>query len=115
MNKELDKQLGRDAIPFRYNAGERETIDRIRDSMSDESFMEFCEGQIIRYRDRAGKKGTEETKAEDLKKADFYLDMLLHVKGFRADPRVYRKEPYKRQPFHMSSVFTQEEQEKILF
>ena len=62
-------------IPDHY-AGEREAIDIIRDALGDDGFVAFCLGNAIKYRLRAGKKGPIE---EDIRKAEWYEAMRLHV------------------------------------
>lgn len=103
-----EEQLGFDKVPDRYSKTGRETIDKIRDSMSDEQFIMFCYGQAIRYRDRAGLKGPEEV---DMRKADFYVKMALHVQGEELDPRGYRSnhQPYERQSYNHQEHFKEGE------
>ncbi len=86
----VDSVIGDDAAPARYNdnADGVETIDRIRSTLGDRGFVDFCLGNEMKYRDRAGKKGDRLT---DLKKADWYRDMASHVANGTPDPRVYRK------------------------
>lgn len=93
-----DEQLGFDRAPDRYAKGERETIDRIRDVMTDREFIAYCRGTIVRYLDRAGPKGPSEV---DERKAVFYREMAAHVRGLGPDPRQYRDgfEGYQRQPY----------------
>lgn len=107
-----DEQLGRDKAPDRYTRSGRETIDLIRDSMSDAEFVAYGLGNVIRYRDRAGAKGPAEI---DESKAAFYAQMAAHVdfhldamegrRGISAidpgEPRAYRDgfAPYVRQPY----------------
>jgi thymidylate synthase (FAD) len=82
-----DQQLGLDRAPDRYSRGNRETIDQIRDAMTDAEFVAFCRGNVIRYRDRAGAKGPAEV---DETKAQFYERMAEHVAGNGPDPRASR-------------------------
>lgn len=100
MNHDLD--LGYAVQPVRYSTGDRETIDLIRDSMTDEQFLAFCWGQVLRYRDRA--KAPE----ADADKAAFYEEMAVHLEDVlageptpRPDPRHGRQrwQPYQRRPF----------------
>lgn len=97
-----DRDLGFQAQPVRYSTGERETIDRIRDAMTDEQFVAFCWGQVIRYRDR------DKVPEADAEKARFYETMAQHVSDLlagvqspRPDPRHWRRAfvPYQRQPY----------------
>jgi hypothetical protein len=96
-----NRQLGFDKQPDRYASDlGRETIDLIRDSMTDDQFVAFCYGQVIRYRDRAGKK---ESAQVDLDKARFYEKMALHVQNpeDHDDPRNHREgfTLYRRQEY----------------
>ena len=70
--------------PDHYNQGDIECIDGLRAALGDEEFCGFCRGNVIKYLWRAGKKDGE---SQDLKKAKWYLQMLLHVKGLADDPR----------------------------
>ena len=103
-----NEQLGFNKAPDRYSAKGRETIDKIRDSMSDEAFIAFCRGQAIKYRDRAGLKGSAE---QDLEKAKFYIQMANHVKFGTPDPRTYRAEyeRYTRRAYSYKNHFSEEE------
>jgi hypothetical protein len=87
---------GFSAPPRRYSAGGRETIDRIRDSMTDAAFAAYCRGTAMKYRSRAGLKGPA---AEDLEKARWYEEMESCVLREGPDPRRYRAgfAPYARQ------------------
>jgi hypothetical protein len=68
----------------------RETIDHIRDMLGDQRFLAYCEGNVLKYRDRAGAKGDAKGDAE---KAKWYEEMVRHLKnpGANPDPRTYRK------------------------
>lgn len=103
---ENDSITGTDRIPDRYaGADGRETIDTIRDAMTDTEFVAFCYGNMIAYRARAGKKrypdmSWDESTRADEAKASFYEDMAKHVLGRGPDPRQYPGAvPYQRQPF----------------
>ena len=96
-----DAQLGFDVQPDRYANTDRETIDLIRDAMTDEQFIAFCWGQVVKYRDRS--KNPE----ADGEKARFYETMALHVSAeitggeVVSDPRHWRRSfvPYRRRPY----------------
>jgi thymidylate synthase (FAD) len=90
-----DSAVGSDRAPTRYTAQGRETIDRIRDSMSDDAFVAFCIGNAMKYEDRAGLKGSAD---EDTKKAMWYRQMAAYVVGGAEDPRAGRPNfvPYSR-------------------
>jgi hypothetical protein len=93
-----DSAVGFDRQPDRYASHGRETIDRIRDTLGDRGFHDFCIGTVMRYTDRAGLKGSAQ---EDLQKADWYLRMSDHITdpvNF-PDPRADRAVfvPYVRQ------------------
>lgn len=68
----------------------RETIDHIRDMLGDVRFLAYCEGNVLKYRDRAGAKGDAKG---DEEKAKWYEEMVRHLKnpGANPDPRTYRK------------------------
>lgn len=93
----MDSETGFDRAPDRYSRQGRETIDRIRDSMTDTEFGAFCRGNAMKYMDRAGMKGVAEA---DKDKAKWYMRMAMHIKqpSF-ADPRADRPDfqPYVRQ------------------
>lgn len=91
-------ELGFDAVPSHY-AGERETIDIIRDELGDDGFTMWCLGNATKYAARDGRKdGT--SSEDDANKMIFYVDMALHVesKGVAPDPRAGRPDfkPYVR-------------------
>lgn len=79
--------VGTDAIPTRYDTGGRETLDRMRDLLGDHGFAAGCLFNVIKYLDRAGKKGDA---ARDEAKALFYLQAAAHVLLGLPDPRVSR-------------------------
>lgn len=83
------------AAPARYVQQDRETIDRIRDAMTDAGFVAFCLGTAMRYEDRGGAKGDPDGDAE---KARWYRQMIRHVSGDGPDPRADRPGfvPYRR-------------------
>jgi thymidylate synthase (FAD) len=85
---------GFESAPERYsNNGGRETIDRIRDSMTDQEFIQFCRGNVRKYMDRVGKKDSD-----DASKATWYSAMANHVEFGDLDPRSERPDftPYTR-------------------
>ena len=55
--------------PSHYTEGEIETIDFIRDKLSQEEFKGYIKGNVIKYITREAHKG----KYEDLQKAEWYL------------------------------------------
>jgi hypothetical protein len=59
--------------PSHYKQGEVECIDAIKASLSREAFQGFLQGNIIKYVWRHKHKN----RAEDLKKAQWYLSLLL--------------------------------------
>ncbi len=68
--------------PQHYKAGGIESIDVI------EAFgLGFCMGNIIKYVLRAGRKGS---KAEDLKKARWYLDREIRLQEKLEQPSVWK-------------------------
>ena len=55
--------------PSHYTQGDIETIDYIRDKLTEEEFVGYCKGNILKYISRElHKNGTE-----DLRKAQVYL------------------------------------------
>lgn len=82
-----DSATGIDRAPVRYSSHGRETIDRLRDVLGDEGFVAHCLGCALKYRDREGLKGEA---SEDRKKAWFYIQMAMFVRGIGPDPREYR-------------------------
>lgn len=71
-----DDPTGFQAAPDRYMSTGRETIDRIRDRLGDEGFVAFCNGNVLKYSDRAGLKGDPEGDAE---KVRWYATRWLHT------------------------------------
>lgn len=61
--------------PSHYASGKVEAIDAIESALSPEEFRGYYRGNIIKYVWRAGRKG-EGKAAEDLAKADWYLQRL---------------------------------------
>jgi len=96
-----DDPTGFDRAPDRYSQRGRETIDLIRDAMTDDQFIGFCVGNAIKYKDRAGHKEGQPAE-QDIKKAVWYMRMAEHVKfpGAYPDPRCGRTTyvPYVRRP-----------------
>lgn len=62
--------------PAHYTAGSVETIDHIRDMLTDEGFEGYLVGNILKYIARYRYKGG----AEDLRKASWYLARLVEMK-----------------------------------
>ena len=88
--------VGLSSVPARYDTGDRETLDRIRDLLGDRGFAAGCLFNVVKYLDRAGKKGPAD---RDEAKALFYLQAAAHVliDGY-PDPRSVRPRflPYVR-------------------
>lgn len=63
--------------PSHYTAGKVECIDAIESALGD-GYAAFLKGQVIKYLWRAGRKDDE---LQDFKKANFYMDRLLKLKG----------------------------------
>lgn len=86
---------GTTAMPARYDTGDRETLDRIRDLLGDGLYVGGCLFNVIKYLDRRGKKGDP---AQDEAKALFYLQAAAHVLLGFPDPRCRRPtfQPYQR-------------------
>jgi hypothetical protein len=63
--------------PTHYNQGTIEVIDYVKDSLTDEEYLGFIKGNVIKYIARANyKNGTE-----DLEKAHWYLTHYLNGKS----------------------------------
>jgi hypothetical protein len=60
--------------PKHYTQGNRETIEVIRDYMTDGEFVGYLKGNIIKYVGRFKFKGKP---LEDLQKAQWYLNRLI--------------------------------------
>ena len=69
--------------PSHYTDGGIEVIEYIRAKLSAEGFEGYCEGNVLKYMSRAGKKGD---KVEDLKKASWYLNYLIDFLSEPAPP-----------------------------
>lgn len=74
--------------PQHYTQGYFETIYEIRDILGGEGFKAFCLGNYIKYNARAQHKGL---RAEDLAKADQYLDWAVNGLPSPVDGRVPRQ------------------------
>ncbi|MEK0151655.1 DUF3310 domain-containing protein [Tetragenococcus halophilus] len=61
--------------PDHYTQGDIETIDYIKDKLTDEEFRGFVKGNVLKYVSREGLKNGD----EDLKKSDWYLNKLIEV------------------------------------
>lgn len=59
---------------YTQNGNKKETIEEIRESMSDEEYKGFLKGNIIKYISRCEYKGKT---VEDLQKAEWYLKRLI--------------------------------------
>lgn len=60
--------------PDYYKVAGMEAIGVIRSSLTDEEFVGFVKGNVLKYRLRAGKKTDDPT--EDIRKAETYESML---------------------------------------
>jgi hypothetical protein len=60
--------------PAHYNFGSIECIDYIKQTLGDEGFRAYCLGNAIKYIHRHKYKGKP---AEDLKKANYYLNKAI--------------------------------------
>lgn len=61
-----------------YYQGKYECIELMRAVFGDSAVADFCRCNAFKYRFRAGKKDGVSA-AEDLAKADFYDDYLMHI------------------------------------
>jgi hypothetical protein len=84
----------------------RETIDRMRDlcvlmfgdnAAANAAFGFHCMATAVKYLDRVGLKGDASV---DQAKADWYMQMALHVLGRGPDPRAQREQftPWSAEP-----------------
>lgn len=71
--KNHDKKPDMVNHPPHYQRGGVETIDIIKMCLTEEEYLGYLKGNIIKYRERAGLKGNEE---QDLAKAKWYYDEL---------------------------------------
>lgn len=62
--------------PAHYMAGSVETIEHIRDMLTDEGFEGYLVGNVLKYLARYRLKGG----TEDLRKASWYLARLVELK-----------------------------------
>ena len=72
--------------PNHYTTGEVEVIDYIRDKLTDEEFVGYCSGNVLKYISRWRHKGG----IEDLRKAAVYLNWQIEalVKVSATRPKV---------------------------
>ena len=69
--------------PEHYTYGGIETIDYLAAKLTEEQFVGYCLGNVLKYLSRAGHKG----KLQDLRKAGWYLERLLNYVAARGgDP-----------------------------
>ena len=59
--------------PKHYNSGKFETLDVIKDALTEEEFRGYIKGNILKYTIRERHKNQD----EDLRKSLFYLNYLL--------------------------------------
>lgn len=69
--------------PKHYNSGRFETVDVIRDSLTEEEFRGYIKGNVLKYTIREKYKNGE----EDLRKSLFYLNYLLWDKKSDGSPQ----------------------------
>lgn len=79
-NKLAEYDCSEDTIdhPEHYTSGGIETIDYMQAKCTPEEFIGYLKCNVMKYISRAGKK---ENLIEDLKKARWYLDKLISIKG----------------------------------
>lgn len=73
---------GKDMVnhPSHYTDGKIECIDYIQDKLTNDEFQGYCKGNALKYISRAGKKNPDKYN-EDLKKAIWYLEKAVQVRG----------------------------------
>jgi hypothetical protein len=64
--------------PVHYNTGSMETIDLIREGMSDDEFLGYLKGNILKYICRYRHKN-KENPIKDLMKAKWYIEKLISI------------------------------------
>ena len=64
--------------PAHYNTGSMETIDLIREGMSDDEFLGYLKGNILKYVCRYLHKNKEDP-VKDLMKARWYIEKLISI------------------------------------
>lgn len=69
------EQFGTVTKPAHYADGEIETIDFIRDKLTQEEYIGYCTGNVLKYISRWRKKGG----TDDLKKARVYLGWAIEA------------------------------------
>ena len=62
--------------PVHYNTGSMETIDLIREGMSDDEFSGYLKGNVLKYICRYRHKHKEDP-VKDLMKARWYIEKLI--------------------------------------
>jgi hypothetical protein len=62
--------------PSHYTNGSVECIDAIQSALTPEEFEGYCKANAMKYLWRAGRK---KDKAEDLRKANWYISKLISV------------------------------------
>lgn len=68
--------------PSHYQIGGIETLDLIEEMLSQEEFIGYLKGNIIKYRERHPYKGKSD---QDLEKAKFYWDLLQELEWKKGD------------------------------
>lgn len=68
-------QLDNVISPTHYTFGEIETIDFIRDKLTEDEFIGYCIGNVMKYTSRYRHKGG----LEDLRKAKVYLQWAIEA------------------------------------
>ena len=81
--------------PDHYKTGEIECIDAITSSLGPTGTMAFCRGNAIKYLWRAGHKDDQ---ISDLRKAIWYIQMELCLRGEGNDPRSPLGEAARAEP-----------------
>lgn len=94
--------VGTTQIPARYDTGDRETWDRIRDLLPGRvAFASGCLFNVVKYLDRAGKKGPAD---QDETKALFNLQGAAHVLVGLPDPR-HRRPTFRPWTWNRASAW----------
>ena len=75
-DKTFENEVKRDNVnaPSHYLHGKKETIDVIRDCMTDDEYHGYLKGNVLKYVSRYKFKGEP---LEDLQKGQWYLNRLI--------------------------------------
>lgn len=89
----VENKNGKDAVnhPVHYTSGKYECFDEMIALFGKEAVVDFCKCNVYKYKYRSQLKNG----AEDLAKADWYMDRIFELTGARPLILVNRKEYYR--------------------